>query len=186
MNIHLLLAGMSLVLLAVTPPSRGDRDLDRAIAEPDALERARAIEPFVDPADPVRHEKALAALADCGPAALEVLRPLLVEETRFGESPSLLKTLVKAGGDKAVPILEHLLRDEKTYWNNLGMNLEDPDKIPAARIDRILAILDQLTALSYRDHARLVGDLRDQFRDHPVLGTCGPVIEAAGAILSRR
>jgi hypothetical protein len=160
-----------------------------------AAERAQALASRLDPADPTRYADALAALQNCGPAALPVFRTLLADETRFRESPLLLDSLVKAAGKTAIPVLEDLLRDEKTYWNNLGMNLDDPDKIPAIRADRLVAILRHLAALGYRDRYQLVRDLRDQFRDHPVLNEYGrtggsmtdcPILEAANRLVSAK
>jgi hypothetical protein len=151
----------------------------------DPGKRVEAAVQSLDPGDSVRYEAALADLERAGAAALPALRSLLADETRFGESPALLETLVKAGGDASVPILEQLLRDEKVYWNNLGMNLDDPAKVSMVRVERLVAILHRLAALGYRDRVDLVRGVRDQFADHPLLRDVSEVIEAVNAVLSR-
>jgi hypothetical protein len=123
---------------------------------------------------------------DARPANLEELRSRAAEQAYFADSPAILNELVKAGGKTAIPILEQLLRDEKTYWNNLGLNLDDADKIPAVRIERTLALLEHLATLGYRDRGHIVRDLRDQFRDHPLFQHETRVIEMAEALLSSR
>src|SRR5438105_9614018 len=182
----LFLAGLALSHFATTPQRDSTSAFDLAIGQTDPAMRATALAPFVDPADPVRHQEALDALADCGPAAVEVLRSLAADETHFRESSPILRALVSAGGKAALPVLEQLLRDDKTYWNNLGMNLDDTDKIPVFRIDRLVAILEHLAPLGYRDGDRLVRELRAQFDDHPLLRQQSQIIEAADVILSRQ
>ena len=120
------------------------------------------------------------------PASLEELRSRAAEEAYFSESPAILNALVKAGGTAAVPILEQLLRDDKTYWNNLGLNLDDAEKIPAVRVERTLAILHHLATLGYSDREQVVRGLRDQFADHPLLQRHLRIIEASDGIVSRR
>jgi|SRR6516162_8135130 len=119
-------------------------------------------------------------------AGFEELRSRASEEAYYHESPAILKALVDAGGKSAVPILEQLLRDEKTYWHNLGLNLDDADKISAVRVERSLAILQHLAAVGYADRDHVVRDLRDQFRDHPLLQRQTRIIDAADALLARR
>lgn len=111
------------------------------------------------------------------------LVPLLADETRMEQHRDLLESLVRAGGMSAVPVLEGLLRDEKTFWNNLGLNLDEPAKLPTVRVERLAAILHHLAVLGYRDPHHLVRDVRDRFRDQPVLREHGqPVIAAAQAL----
>ena len=119
-------------------------------------------------------------------AGLEELRSRASEEAYFHESSAILQTLVNAGGKSTVPILEQLLRDERTYWNNLGLNLDDAEKIPAVRVERTLAILHHLATLGYSDREQVVRRLRDQFADHPLLQRHSRIIEAADGIVSRR
>jgi hypothetical protein len=74
------------------------------------------------------------------------------------------------------------------YWNNLGMNLDDEGKIDRKRVAFLVEMLGHLRKLDYRDAWALVAAVRDQFRDHPLLGDRGgpsPVVAAADAILSR-
>ena len=100
---------------------------------------------------------------------------------------SFLATLVEAGGENSVGELERLLADERVYWNNLGMNLDDERKIDRPRVQFLGEILHHLGKFTYRDEQGLVRAVRDQFRDHPLLGrsTPSPIVEAADAILAR-
>ncbi len=154
-----------------------------ALADP--AQHAKALLPLFDaPAVGARAE-ALAGWQACGTAALPVLQSLLADETRMERHRDLLDCLVRAGGTSAVPVLEGLLRDEKVFWNNLGMNLDEPAKLPAVRVARLAAILHHLSVLGYRDPQHLVRDVRERFRDHPVLCDHGrSVITAARAIVA--
>jgi hypothetical protein len=112
------------------------------------------------------------------------LQSLLADETQMERHCELLDRLVRAEGTAAIPTLEALLRDECTFWNNLGMNLDEPAKLPAVRARRLVAILHHLAALGYRDPEHLVRDVHERFRDHPVLCAHGrPVLAAAQALL---
>jgi hypothetical protein len=195
MSTRFLFARICIILLGTA--SQGGPTFDQAASETDPAKRAEAVLPFLDPADPVRYRDTLNILEGCGKASLPTLQSVLADETRFRESPQLLQTLAKAGGKAAIPVLENLLRDDKVYWNNLGMNLDEPQKIPAARAERLVSILRHLAGMGYRDRHHLVRDVRDRFSEHPILCNYGrsaagdggmsscPVIDAAQTILSR-
>ena len=126
---------------------------------------------------------ALAVAHPCRPGAAE-LRSLLADETCMQQHRDLLDSLVRTEGRAAIPMLEALLRDDVVFWNNLGMNLDEPTKLPAVRVDRLTAVLHHLAVLGYRDPHHLVRDVRDRFRDHPVLCEhARPIAAAAEAIL---
>jgi hypothetical protein len=111
------------------------------------------------------------------------LRSLLADETQMDRHREALDRLVRAEGTAAIPTLEALLRDERTFWNNLGMNLDEPAKLPAVRVVRLATILHHLAALGYRDPEHLVRDVHERFREHPVLCAHGrPVLAAATLI----
>ncbi len=151
----------------------------------DPAQRAEALVVRLDSPAAGAYAEAIAGWQQCGPAALPVLQSLLADETRMDRHRDLLDCLVGAGGTSAVPVLERLLRDEKVFWNNLGMNLDEPTKLPTVRVERLAAILHHLAALGYRDPEHLVRDVSDRFRDHPVLCEHGqPVIAAARQILA--
>jgi hypothetical protein len=125
------------------------------------------------------------ALQECDMAALPVLQSQLADETCMDRHRDMLDSLVRTGGARALPILERLLRDEKVFWNNLGMNLDGPAKLSAVRVERLVALLHHLAVLGYRDRDQLVRDVRDRFRDHPVLCAEGQsVIAAAQTVLA--
>jgi hypothetical protein len=123
-------------------------------------------------------------------AALPVVRRLIEDETRPNHY-DLLAALVQLGGKDALPELHRLLREEQVYWHNLGLNVDEDGKISRRRFDYLVELLTRLGELGYRDDQELVRAVRDQFRDHPILGayaTSGgssPVVLAADAILSR-
>jgi hypothetical protein len=205
MRTRFYVAAMSAVLLVVaaepTAQAKGEsniqRDFQGAAAEPDPAKRAEAVRPFLDAGDPALYCEAHDVLAKCGKAALPVLRDLVADESR-ADRYSFLATLVQAGGKDAVPELERLLADEKVYWNNLGMNLDDKHKIDRPRVEFLVEILTHLRKSGYADRRGLVEAVRDQFRDHPILGDHGktgevdqsasrsPVAVAADAIVLRK
>jgi hypothetical protein len=120
-----------------------------------------------------------------GTAVLPELQSRLADETCMERHCELLDCLVRADGKSAIPVLERLLRDDKIFWNNLGMNLDEPAKLPAVRVERLAAILHHLAVLGYRDPLHLVRDVHERFRDHPVLCEHGrAVIAAAQALMT--
>lgn len=125
------------------------------------------------------------ALPDRATAALPALQSLLADETCMDRHRDLLDCLVRAGGKSAIPVLEGLLRDDKVFWNNLGMNLDEPAKLPAVRVARLAAILHHLAVLDYRDSRHVVRDVYERFRDHPVLCEHGRVVITAAQALLR-
>jgi hypothetical protein len=150
----------------------------------DPFRRAEAVVPLLDAGNPRLDAEARRILVQCGTGALPVLRQLIGDELR-PDRFSFLATLVEAGDRASVPYLERLLREEKVYWNNLGMNLDDASKIDRARVQFLVDLLTHLQAFGYRDEQEVVSAVRDQFRDHPLLCTEDRVVEAANALLSR-
>jgi len=192
-----LVASVSVLLFGVNARSEPHRDFQRAAAEPDPSRRAEAVRPFLDSADGSCYVQVLEVWAGCGKAALPVLRTLSADETRTDRS-CLVDTLVRAGGKDAVADLERLLEVERTYWDNLGLNLDEESKIPHARFQLLVDILGHLGELGYRDGNVLVRAIHDRFDDHPILrdygkqragaSRAGPsqVVEAAQVILLRK
>jgi hypothetical protein len=172
-------------------------DFYRAAAEPDPARRAEAVLPFLDRVDGPAYGEVLDVLAACGKPAVSLLRQVVADEDRPGHY-DLLGALVRAAGDDAAAELEALLREERTYWDNLGLNLDDPVKVARPRFQFLVEILTHLRELGYRDEGGLVRAVRDRFGDHPILCDYGkeleqgtpvgpsPVVRAADSILSRK
>jgi hypothetical protein len=171
------------------------RDFELAAAERDPARRAEAVLPFLYRGDVSLYLEVHKAWANCGTAALPVLRTLIADESR-ADRYAFLDTLVRAGGKRSVPDLVSLLREEQVYWNNLGMNLDEECKVSQARFEFLVDLLTNLHALAYRDTDGFVRLVRDRFRDHPLLCDFGkernggmpvgvsPVVQAAEAILA--
>src|SRR2546430_616279 len=83
-------------------------------------------------------------------AALPVVRRLIEDETRPNHY-DFLGMLVRIGGKDALPELQHLLREEKVYWHNLGLNVDEESKISRRRFDYLVELLTHLGELGYRD-----------------------------------
>ena len=135
-------------------------------------------------------QAALRVWRDAGPAAVPVLRRLLLEESLLARHEDLLETLMSAG-KSARPVLEELLHEDRAYWHNLGLNIDRVENVPAVRFRRLEAILRHLAAVGGRDARGTVAAVRELFAGHPVLGAVGraddsapsPVVRLADAIL---
>jgi hypothetical protein len=147
---------------------------------------AEAVLPLLDSGDPRVYAEAVDRLTRGGTTALPVLRQLIADEFR-ADRYYFLDTLVRAGGRVSVADLERFLREEKVYWNNLGLNLDDESKVPQPRLRFLIDLLAHLERFGYRDEYGLVRAVRDQFCDHPLLCICGtPVVGIAEAILATK
>jgi hypothetical protein len=192
MTMRFCLAGMCVLLLAASAGAEPRGDLKRAAAEPDPARRAEAVLPYLDAADGLCYGDVLDIWAGCGKAANPVLRQLAADEGR-PDRATFVDALVRAAGKEAIPDLERLLRQERTYWNNLGLNLDEESKVSSARFQCLIAILGRLDELGYRDGQGLVRSIRARFDDHPILrrygtackGELSPVVAVADAILAR-
>jgi hypothetical protein len=184
------------LLLASIVHANPREELRRAAAESDVARRAEAVLPILDADNGIVYLEVLDVWVGCGKAALPVLRSLIADETRSDRS-NLVDTLVRAGGEDAVAELERMLGEERTFWDNLGLNLDEESKIPHARVQYLVDVLGHLRELGYRDSKSWVRAVRDRFDDQPILRDYGkarqgdrcvgssPVVEAAQAILSR-
>src|SRR5436309_15338088 len=94
---------------------------------------AEALVPLLDAPAEGAYAQALAGWQECGKAAVPVLQALLADEARIAQHRDLLDCLVRAGGTAAIPVLQRMLGDEQVYWNNLGMNLDEPAKLSGVR-----------------------------------------------------
>jgi hypothetical protein len=189
-------AVLSVLLLAVCARANPRDDLRRAAAEPDVARRAEAVLPILDADNGIVYLEVLDVWVGCGKAALPALRSLIADETRSDRS-SLVDTLVRAGGQDAVAELERMLGEERTFWDNLGLNLDEESKISRARVQYLVDVLGHLREFDYRDGKSVVRAIHDRFDDHPILREYGkerqgdrrigssPVVEAAQAILAR-
>lgn len=197
MTKQLCAAVLGVLLLTACVRAEPREVLRKAAAEPDAARRAEAVLPLLDAGNGDVYLEVLDVWVGCGKAALPVLRSLLADETR-SDRCSLVDTLVRAGGKDAVAELERMLGEERTFWDNLGLNLDEESKIPHARVQYLVGVLGHLSQFDYRDGNSCVRAIRDRFDDQPILRDYGkarqgdrrvgesPVIEAAQAILSRR
>jgi hypothetical protein len=190
-------ACLSVMVLGASVPAEPREELRKAAAEPDAARRAEAMLPMLDAGNGMVYVDVLEVWVRCGKAALPVLRGLIADETRCDRS-CLVETLVRAGGTDAIADLERMLGEERTYWDNLGLNLDEESKISGVRIQYLVDVLRYLKEFEYRDGKSWVQAIRARFDDHPILREYGkerqgdrrvgpsPVVEAAEAILLRK
>jgi hypothetical protein len=182
-----------MLLLAPCVRAEPRAELRKAAAEPDLARRAEAVLPLLDADHGNIYLKVLDVWVGCGKAALPALRSLLADETRSDRS-CLIDTLVRAGGTEALADLEHMLGEERAYWDNLGLNLDEESKISRSRVEYLVTILGHLRQFVYQDRNACVRAIRDRWTDQPILRNYGkerpgdpsPVVEAAQAILSRQ
>jgi len=196
MSTQLWAAVVGVLLLAASARANPREGLRKAAAEPDAARRAEAVMPILDAGNGMVYLEVQEVWVGCGKAALPILRVLIADETRSDRS-CLLDTLVRAGGRDAVADLERMLSEERTFWDNLGLNLDEESKVSRARVQYLVDVLGHLGEFGYRDGNAVVRAIRDRFTDQPILRDYGkarqgdrrvgtsPVVEAAEAILSR-
>ncbi len=166
--------------------ARADDGFRAAAAVSDPARRAEAVLPYLDAGDPALYARVLDVWSGCGAPALSVVRSLVDDETRTDRA-NFLDPLCRAAGKDATAELARLLGAEAAFWDNLGLNLDEPAKVAPARVHFLVELLRRLDARGYRDERGLVRAVRDRFADQPVLRECGgTVLSAANAVLARR
>jgi hypothetical protein len=140
-----------------------------ALGMSNAVERAENAALQFSHGSHAQDRAALRSWRGCGPAAVPVLRRLVLEESLLPRHEELLETLVAADGRAAVPVLQEVLREDWVYWHNLGLNIDTTSAVPAARVRRLEAVLRHLAALGGRDDGT-VAELHAFFTEHPIFG----------------
>lgn len=141
------------------------------IADPAA--RAQALVAFVNPERGECLEEALKHLADCGAAALPVFRQVLDDPGPMHRySGQILPSLMKAGGEKAKPVLLGIISADVKYWAEAGGRLKpgwglgiNPD---SERLDRLAVVIEHLEPMKLTpDEIKLVAKLWEVIRPLP-------------------
>src|ERR1051325_4559579 len=94
----------------------------------------------------------MAAMLHAHPPALpaQSLRPLIADETRTDRA-LLVERFMDAAGKGAIADLKRWLGEERRFWDNLGLNLDEESKVSRPRFDYLVELLRQLDKLGYRD-----------------------------------
>ncbi len=99
-------------------------NLNAALAIPDLKTRAEGLEPFAQDSISFARKRAFAGLAECGGAALPVLRRMLDNELLSEHHEDVIKALAKAGGRDVGPELTAWLVRELEFWRKTGPTLQ--------------------------------------------------------------
>jgi hypothetical protein len=91
-------------------------DLERATAQADPAQRAKALRPFVESELYYARYAAFEELARCGKPALPVLREMLRDPGLHRRHDMVVRALARAGGPDAGAELAKLLEGELAYW----------------------------------------------------------------------
>ena len=97
-------------------------DTALAISDPDT--RSYCLEPFARDPFYLTSDEAFAALADCGEAALPVLRRMLEDESIPELHGTVIEAFAKAGRKAAGPELTAWLERELAFWKQIGPTLQ--------------------------------------------------------------
>ena len=170
--------------------------LNAALAIPDLKTRAEGLEPFAQDSIPWSRDQAFAGLAECGEAALPVLRRMLDNELLIEFRPDVIVTFAKAGGRSVGPELTVLVERELEFWKKTGPTLQVGwwngkgfDSIEAveplrARNGVLLDAINALGAIRYIEAEQVLSEARDFWRALPQLYV-GQVSEACDEVLRK-
>ncbi len=97
--------------------------LNTALAITDLAARAESLEPFAKDSIGWARDQAFDGLAECGEAALPVLRRMLESESLREFHGDVIETLARAGGKTVGPELTTWLEKEVEFWKRTGRTL---------------------------------------------------------------
>lgn len=160
--------------------------LNAALAITDPALRAEGLEPFADHTVYRAQERAFAALAECGEAALPVLRRMLGNESLRKLHVRVIEAFAKASRKTAGPELTTWVEREFEFWKQtapslevgwwngkgLGANQSDGLEMAEPLRDRWMALYQAVQALGeirYTNAERALSEVRDFWRSLPQL-----------------
>lgn len=178
--------------------------LNAVLAITDPALRAEGLEPFALHTIYRAQERAFAAFAECGEAALPVLRRMLVNESLRQRHAAVIDAFAKASRKSAGPELTKWVSGELEFWKQTAPALQvgwwngaGLGPIQADGLDNVqplrhrwMALYQAVTALGeirYTGAERVLNDIRDFWRSLPQLygdqisETCDKVLREFGA-----
>jgi hypothetical protein len=95
--------------------------LAKAVLMADVAERLKTLEPMAASKYRRQQREAIAAMGQCGPAALPILKKIL---RQYGQNtPELMEALAQAAGDRAGEEMTVLVKKELTFWRRAAPDL---------------------------------------------------------------
>ena len=160
--------------------------LKAALAIADPALRAEGLEPFTHHTIYRAKEQAFTALAECGEAALPVLRRMLHNDSLRKLHAKVIETFAKASRKTAGPELTTWVETEFEFWKQtapslevgwwngkgLGVNQFDGLEMAEPLRDRWMALYQAVQALGeirYTNAERVLSEVRDFWRSLPQL-----------------
>ncbi len=147
----------------------------------DLTRRAAALREFAVSESWHARREAFAALADCGTAAVPVLRGIINDDRLTRHHGTAITSMGDASGKEATPFLIELIQDETAFWKETAPQLPvdwwndgsrlgwDEVEMLRTRYGRLKAALQVFETHPYVDEAVPVQRLRDLWRSFPQL-----------------